>query len=196
MNSLRQATSSLESEGKSTAARSFAVALAQTGRKTLLVDTDLRRGTLSRRLGFPRTTGLSDLLAWQIEQAPVRQIAGLDHLDVLGAGHSSPNPAELLSSDAMRNWVDRWREEYDFVVLDSAPVLPVTDSVTLNTLADVTLLLARSGVTEKPQIYRSYNMLRQNGQHFVGLVLNGLSLSDHSYYGYYGYGKKGYSYVR
>jgi Mrp family chromosome partitioning ATPase len=80
------------------------------------------------------------------------------------------------------------------VVLDSAPVLPVTDTVTLNTLVDVTILLARSGLTQKPQIARSLKMLRRGGKHFVGLVLNGLAISDKSYYGYYGYRDKTYSY--
>ena len=94
----------------------------------------------------------------------------------------------------MQDWIERWKSEYDFVVLDSAPVLPVTDSVTLNTLVDVTLLLSRVGLTEKPQIARSYNMLTRGGKHFVGLVLNGLHKGDSSYYGYYGYRKHAYPY--
>jgi len=94
----------------------------------------------------------------------------------------------------MRKLLVKFREEYDFVVLDSAPVLPVTDSVTLNTLADVTLLVVRSRITERPQVTRSYSILKAGQKHFVGIILNGLSTSDSSYYGYYGYRGDAYPY--
>jgi polysaccharide biosynthesis transport protein len=187
-------TSSLASEGKSTSAVNLATALAQTGRKTLLVDTDLRRGTLRRRLHLPKPEGLSNLLAGQVETPEIQSLTEIPNLNVVTAGSKTPNPSELLGSKAMLEWLERWKSEYDFVVLDSAPVLPVTDSVTLNTLVDVTLLLARVGVTEKPQVARSYNMLARGGKHFVGLVLNGLHIGDSSYYGYYGYRKHAYPY--
>lgn len=187
-------TSSLAGEGKSTASVNLAAVLAQTGRKTLVVDTDLRRGSLRQSLGLTHRTGLSDLLAGACKMPALQHVPGIPNLDVLAAGGHSPNPSELLGSDAIRTWLARWREEYDFIVLDSAPVLPVTDSVTLNTMADITLLLARVGMTEKPQICRSYRMLRRDGKHYVGLVLNGLSTRDSSYYGYYGYRKNAYPY--
>lgn len=187
-------TSSLASEGKSTSAVNLAAALAQTRRRTLLVDTDLRRGTLRRRLRLPKPEGLSNLLAGQVETPEIQPLNEIPNLYVLTAGSKTPNPSELLGSKAMQEWLERWTAEYDFVVLDSAPVLPVTDSVPLNTLVDITLLLARVGVTEIPQIARSYNMLARGGKHFVGLVLNGLHVGDSSYYGYYGYRKHAYPY--
>ncbi len=187
-------TSSLASEGKSTSAINLAASLAQTGRRTLLVDTDLRRGTLRRRLRLPNPEGLSNLLAGQVKTPEIQTLADVPNLDVIVAGSKTPNPSELLGSKAMQEWLERWKSEFDFVVLDSAPVLPVTDSVTLNTLVDVTLLLSRVGVTEKPQVARSYNMLARGGRHFVGLVLNGLHMGDSSYYGYYGYRKHAYPY--
>ena len=187
-------TSSLAAEGKSTSAINLAAALAQMDCKTLLVDTDLRRGTIRRRLHLPKYEGLSNLLAGQAKTPAIQSVAGIPNLYVVAAGSKTPNPSELLASKAMRDWLERWKSEYDFVLLDSAPVLPVTDSVTLNTLVDVTLLLSRIGVTEKPQITRSYNMLTRGGKHFVGLVLNGLRTGDSSYYGYYGYRKHAYPY--
>lgn len=187
-------TSSIAGEGKSTASINLAVLLAQSGRKTLIVDTDLRRGTLRKRLGLRAGSGLSDLLAGQTEAPAIQSIPALENLDILLAGPTSPNPTELLGAETMRNWLQRWREQYDFVVLDSAPVLPVTDSVTLNPLTDATLLVSRAGMTERPQVDRGYRLLRGDGKHYVGLVLNGLSANDRSYYGYYGYHKYAYHY--
>lgn len=187
-------TSSLASEGKSTTSINLAISLAQTDKKTLIVDADLRRGTLRRALRLHHSAGFSDLLAGRCDSPQIHTVEGVPNLYVVVAGSKTPNPSELLGSAAMRNWIERWRSEYDFVVLDSAPVLPVTDTVNLNTLVDVTILLARSGLTEKPQVARSYNLLRRGGKHFVGLVLNGLAIRDESYYGYYGYHDKTYVY--
>jgi len=188
-------TSSIESEGKSLCALNMAALMAQSGRRTLIVDTDLRRGILRRRLNLPQGPGLSDLLAGQQLTPPIQHVPGVDNLDVLIAGTKPPNPTDLLESEAMKSWLETFKAQYDFVVLDSAPLLPVTDSVTLNSLTDATILLVRSRQTERSQVQRSYQILKRSGKHYVGLVLNGLSLSDSSYYGYYGYRKYGYHYT-
>jgi len=187
-------TSSIADEGKSVSSINLAATLAQSGRRTLIIDTDLRRGTLRRRLGLPAGPGLSTLLAGQVTAPPIQPAPGIANLDVLVSGATPPNPTDLLESEAMKNWLLKFRDSYDFVVLDSAPILPVTDSVALNTLTDATVLIVRSGVTERTQVQRSYDLLRRGGRHYVGLVLNGLSITDSSYYGYYGYRKYGYPY--
>ena len=180
-------TSGIASEGKSLCAINLATILAQTGKRTLLIDTDMRRGTVRLWFGLPKDPGLSELLAGQLTVPPIKPIPGIENLDVLISGTAPPNPCDLLESDAMSALIRTLRSDYDFIVLDSAPVLPVSDSVGLNTLADATLLVVRLRMTERPQVQRSYEILRRGGKHYVGLVLNGLSVNDSSYYGYYGY---------
>lgn len=187
-------TSSIAGEGKSFCSLNLAIILAQSGRRTLIIDTDLRRGTLRQKLGMSYSPGLSDLLAGQQTTPPIQSVPGIDNLDVLLAGATPPNPTDLLESEAMKSWLQKFRNQYDFVVLDSAPVLPVTDSVALNTLTDATLLIVRSRVSERPQAQRSYHLLRREGRHYVGLILNGMDVTDSSYYGYHGYRRYGYRY--
>jgi capsular exopolysaccharide synthesis family protein len=155
----------------------------------------MRQGTIRRSFGLPQGPGLSELLVGQLTAPPILPVPGIENLDVLTCGTTPPNPCDLLESDAMGALIRTLRSHYDFIVLDSAPVLPVSDSVALNTLTDATLLVVRLGMTERPQVQRSYEILRRGGKHYVGLVLNGLSVNDSSYYGYYGYREQAYPYA-
>jgi capsular exopolysaccharide synthesis family protein len=187
-------TSSIASEGKTTFSANLAIVLAQANRKVLLVDMDLRRGTLRRRLGMGAQPGLSALLAGQEPPAPLgRSFPDLPQLHVLLAGATPPNPSELLEF-GIQKCLATWRKDYDFILLDAPPVLPVTDAVLVNPLADITLLLARVRLTERSQIRQSYRTLTEGTRHYAGVVLNGLRPRDESYYGYYGYRKYSYNY--
>jgi capsular exopolysaccharide synthesis family protein len=186
-------TSSIPWEGKTTISANLAVVLAQSNRRVLLVDLDMRRGALRRTLGLPATTGLSELLAGQRQEPQLSSINGLPGLDILQSGTPPPNPSELLDSK-IKGWLSVWREKYDFVVLDGPPLLPVTDARIVHPFADITLLLLRSGLTERSQLKRSYRLLTEDSKHFVGVILNGLRPQDESYYGYYGYRKYSYHY--
>ena len=187
-------TSSIEGEGKSSLSTNLAVMLAQQGHRVLLVDADLRRGRLYKRFALKSRPGLSELLAGLRKDMAIPTVQGIPGLSVLPAGTTPPNPSELLGSKAMGVCVELWRQEYDFVLLDGAPLLPVTDSVSLHALADASILLVRSGLAEKPQVRRSFLMLTQRADHLVGIVINGLRSNSDSYYGYYGYKKYGYNY--
>lgn len=187
-------TSSIASEGKTTFSTNLAVILAQANRKVLLVDMDLRRGHLHRRLDVRNRQGFSELLAGQELRDPIGSlIPGLPRCHTLLVGATSPNPSELLESGIV-DCIKEWRNNYDYIILDGPPVLPVTDAVLVNPLADITLLLTRVRLTERPQLRQSYRTLTEGTKHYIGVVVNGLRPSDESYYGYYGYRKNVYNY--
>ena len=185
-------TSSVAGEGKSTTSINLAVILAQTGRHILLVDADLRRGSIRSRLGLDKHSGLSALLSGLKTDVTVHSAAEIEDLDVIPAGIAPPNPSELLDSEIMQRYLAQWKEQYDFVIIDGAPLLPVTDSLTLNAHVDATLLVVRNRMAEKPQLKRSYQMLTQNSKHYVGVLLNGINVDDAGYSGYYGYSSYSY----
>jgi succinoglycan biosynthesis transport protein ExoP len=182
-------TSSVPGEGKTVLSANLAVLLAQSSKKVLLVDTDLRLGAMHTALNLPPGTGLSELLAGQVLQPEIHTVSAVPNLDALQAGATPANPSELLGSSSFERWLSVWREEYDYVVLDSAPLLPVTDSLTLATLSDITLLVARPGLTEKSQLGRSYQLLTRSSKHIVATVLNGLQPQEEGYSSYFGYRK-------
>src|SRR5260370_38247475 len=113
-------------------------------------------------------------------------------LDVMAAGTVPEYPAELLASEQMAEAMRVWRKEYNFIVVDGAPVLPVTDSVLLSTLADLTLVVARFKMTERQSLQRTCSILLSQGARRIGLVLNGVESSASTYYDYYGYNDSKY----
>ncbi len=189
-------TSSIAAEGKSMLSLNLAALLAQQKKKVLLVDADLRRPMLHRRLDVKGSVGLSSFLAGQETGQYASVIVPSENMPglyLLPAGPVPPYPAELLGSEQMRNGMKAWRELFDFIIVDGSPVLPVTDSVILSTMADFTLLLARYKVTERHSLERSYRMLQgKAGSNKVGIVLNAVRHNDSTYYEYYGYKGSGY----
>jgi len=183
-------TSSVAGEGKSTLSANLAVLMAQQGRNVLLVDGDLRGPKLHKHFGLTDSGGLTSMLTSGLpvtETAPGEMLAnGIPGLHIMPGGPVTSHPAELLSSKKMGDLMQLWRAQYDFVIIDSAPVLPVTDSVLLSRLVDLTVVVARCNFTEKPWLERTCSLLRSGEDRKVAVLLNGLEPSSPMFRRYYG----------
>lgn len=174
-------------EGKSTTAANLAVTLAQNGSRTLLIDADLRRPVVHRAFAITQEPGLTDILIGRVSAREAIRPEVTANLDVLPSGANPPNPSELLGSEAMRALLGEVRRDYDWVLIDTPPVLPVTDATVVATLTDAMVLTLRSGETEEQAAQRASEQLRRVGARLAGTVLNALSVTRNQYYSYYAY---------
>ena len=186
-------------EGKSTLALNLAASLSQFERRVLLVEADMRRPVLRRRLGLEGADGLSTLLSDREAAGGFYAVPNNPNLYLLPAGPVPPYPAELIGSQRMHSLVEQWRGEFDFILLDSPPVLPVTDAQLLQEMADATVLLARFGFTTRAALARAYKLLlmhrKDQTRPAIGVLLNFVPRRSSAHYGYYGhYGSKKYQY--
>jgi polysaccharide biosynthesis transport protein len=186
-------TSATPSEGKTTAASNLAAILAQRDTRVLLIDGDLRRPNIHHRFGLNGKIGLTTVLtgATKLEET-VQRVPEIPNLDILPSGPVPPFPTEMLSSGAMDAILRRCGEIYDYVVIDSPPILSVTDGVILARQADAVVLVVRHGKSSKHVVRRARDILLRSGAGITGIVLNAVDLNSPEYYGYYGY--SGYSY--
>jgi capsular exopolysaccharide synthesis family protein len=181
-------TSSLPGEGKTVTAINSALALAQQGKRVLLVDADLRKPALHREFNLPNEIGLSRLLLGTSSEATsIIQHEQVPSLFVLSAGAAQPMAAELLGSSTMRELMTCWRAQYDYIVVDTPPILAVTDAVRLSRLADSALLIMRLGETQRDALARTCDILNQERIPVLGIVVNGVNPRSPGsyYYGYY-----------
>ncbi|MGO1174266.1 MAG: polysaccharide biosynthesis tyrosine autokinase, partial [Actinomycetaceae bacterium] len=174
-------TSSLPGEGKSTTAINLAASLADTGARVLLIDADLRRPSVADYLGLEGGVGLTTVLIGRASLEDVVQPWRDSSLDVLPTGQIPPNPSELLGSTAMKELLDEATSRYDAVLLDSPPILPVTDATVLSGLTGGTLVVAGAGQIHRGQLADSLESLQAVETRVLGVVLNRVSRAGSRY---------------
>lgn len=184
-------TSSVPKDGKTMTCINTAIVLAQQGKRILLVDADMRRPSVHNAFGLKGQAGLSNVLTGGARISDAIQTTMQTNLFVLPAGPVPPHPSELLSSSLMRDLLKRWCEEYDHVIIDSPPVITVTDAVLLSVQTDAVLLIIRSGQTTAAHVRRTRNLLQSVKADLLGVVVNAADLASPDYYYYYG-AKYGY----
>jgi capsular exopolysaccharide synthesis family protein len=186
--------SAVSQEGKSFCCLNLAAALAQNSTSVLLADSDLRRGNLSRLVGFGSDAGLSEVLRGQITDVPYRRIASVNGLAFLPAGATLSSPAELLGSEAMAKLIESWRKQFSYIVIDTPPLLPVVDALVLSPFVDSLIFVARSGFTQRASMLRAVRLLRNAGVRNLRVLVNAVDASSPEYSQYYGqYGYQAYS---
>ncbi|PFG33187.1 polysaccharide biosynthesis tyrosine autokinase [Sanguibacter antarcticus] len=180
-------TSSLPGEGKSTTAINLAMTLADAGSRVVLVDADLRRPSVARYMGLEGNVGLTTVLIGRATVAEVVQPWGDGNLHVLPSGQVPPNPSELLGSTSMSTLLDSLAAEYDVVLVDAPPLLPVTDAAILSRLAGGALVVVGADTLDRHQLAESMASLENVGARVLGLVLNRAVRTPSDAYAYYDY---------
>ena len=179
-------TSSIPGEGKSTAAMLLAASSANSAHRTMLIDCDLRQQSISEIFG-KRQPGLSELLRGTAELMDVISKDPGTKTYLIPAGSMVPNPADLLMSQRMRELITELRGEFDYVVMDFSPLLPVVDALALATMADKILVIVEWSHTPQASIAEAFKVLRPEAHRVAGIVLNKVDLKQSQGYGYSGY---------
>ncbi|WP_243720047.1 CpsD/CapB family tyrosine-protein kinase [Macrococcus lamae] len=180
-------TSSEQAEGKSTVAANLAASFAQAGHRTLLIDADMRKPTQHKIFGKLNVKGLSNLIAGQIDINSAVQETDQENLYLISAGPVPPNPAELLASTSMEQLLEQLDQSFGIILLDTPPVLAVTDAKVLSHLVDGTLLVVNSKKTHREKVIDAKNELEKSTARILGVVINDLDKKeDGDYYYYYG----------
>ena len=181
-------TSCTPNEGKSMTVANLAIVLTQAGKSVLIMDCDMRNPTVHKNFNLSNKVGLSSCISMGTAVADAVQETAIEGLDALTAGVIPPNPSELLGSERMQNILQRAKEEYDYVLIDTPPVLPVTDSLVLGSMVDGLILVIDSGEVKVEMAREVKNQLVHAGANILGVVLNKVRSEHHGYgYGYYYY---------
>jgi polysaccharide biosynthesis transport protein len=173
-------TSPDDNDGKTTTAANLAMALAQDGQRVVLVDADLRKAGLSKLLNTADGIGLTDVITGKVDvQAALQDYRGM--FPVLPAGQLPPNPSEMLGSERMAAILAELTETADIVIIDAAPVLPVTDAVVLSAAVDGTAVVVRHAHSERNHVAEAGRRLAGVGAHVVGFIFNGAPRPSEEY---------------
>lgn len=183
-------TSSHIGEGKSSVSSNLATVFAMQDKRTVLVDCDMRRGVQHKKFGLSNKNGLSNYLANMCVDKNLIQSCEIKNLYIITSGMVPPNPAELLAGNRMKELLINLKEYFDIIILDGAPVIPVTDSVILSSICDKVVLVTSSGDTRKDELRISKESIENAGATIAGVVFNKVDIKNKSY-GKYGKGYYG-----
>ena len=187
-------TSPEANTGKSTVAANLAVAMAHDGKRTLLVDTDLRRPRMHKLFGYPSEPGLIQLLYSPFPFNPGFFATDIENLFLIPTGGTESRPSEILGSEKMQTLIERFRESFDFIIFDAPPALPFTDALLVSSLCEGTVVVANAGKTDVRAFDNTVNLIQGVGGIFLGAVMNRLDKKTTKQLymtGYsYGYGKQ------
>jgi succinoglycan biosynthesis transport protein ExoP len=177
-------SSSIPREGKTSTAANFAVVLAQKGARVLVIDADLRRPTLHLQFGVENNDGLSSMILGDDLVAPfINPLPELGNLFILPAGAKIPLPSEALGSTKFYSLLQQWEKDFDYIIVDSAPLLIVSDSLPLASWVDAVILVTRYNITPMGPLKRIRDVLRHSNAHVAGVVINDMSANGAGYYG-------------
>jgi polysaccharide biosynthesis transport protein len=182
-----QITSSEPGDGKTTTAANIALAFAQSGHRVLLVDADLRRPTVHKLFAAPQERGLSELIAGEITFAEAVRPTTVSSLSLITAGSAPLNPSELVASERFGHLVEEFRGQYDYVLIDTPPMLAVSDPCIISKYSDGVLLVVRIHKNRRAVLRRAVDLGNSHNARWLGVVVNGLSLHGSDGYGYYYY---------
>lgn len=178
-------TSSGPGEGKSTTSSNLAVVMAESGAKTILIDCDQRKPRLHKIFLTSNQNGLSDILAGKVKFEEAVKETAVENLSLLTSGTRPPNPSELLASEKMRGFIEALRDRYEYIIIDTPPVIAVTDAQLLSRYADGCLLVIASSQAEREAAVKAKQLLDKVNAKILGVVLNKLEIKEKGYYGYY-----------
>jgi len=182
-------TSATTGEGKSTISANLSVTAAiYKLKKTLLVDADLRRPSLHNKFDVSRDNGLSDILGGRLKLEDSFKSTDLENLWLLTSGTASPNPTKLFDSDAIHEIVAASKFYFDLILIDCAPVIPVSDPLLLGKDVDGILMVVKAGVTPREVCKRAADLIHESGSNLIGVAMNNMKEALPYYYNYRYYG--------
>jgi len=178
-------TSSGAGEGKSTVLSNLAITMAESGKKVILVDCDFRKPSIHKKMGVTNSVGITNILVQDVKKEECIVKTTVDNLSIITSGPIPPNPAELLGTKKMRNFIDILKSEYDLVLIDAPPVLAVTDAQILSTVADGVIFVASYGEVQKNALLDAKELIDKVGGKILGIVFNKVPEAVSGYYGKY-----------
>jgi capsular exopolysaccharide synthesis family protein len=191
-----QMTSPTPGDGKSSTISNLAASMAQSGRKVLVIDADLRKPKLHKYFGLDNEIGLTTAVYGEMEPESVVRVVQAEYLSVVTCGPIPPNPSELLTSARFEAIIEAFREQYDFILIDTPPLLAVTDPAIVCRYVDMVFMVMRITNGVRSNSMRAKEIIESMGVELSGVIINGLRRRDQKTYDYKGgkYGYGGYSY--